>query len=165
MPSDLKPNVVSDTLSELANPDDVSRDRVMQRLKDWQRRVHDLYGEIQRSLPAEFVTDREGKHRSQEELVQRTHLSEDEVPALDILRIEHPVGTLRALLYPRRLWIIGANGTLELRLIRPPNHQSVYRILDMSRPMVPPAKWWISPLADPTDERPFSGSVFRSMLR
>ena len=86
----------------------VDAKHVLERLKDWRDRTHKLYEFIQKTLGSEFTYDRTGKHQSFEELLQRAGLSEGEVPALDILRIERPQGTLRAFVVPSGLWVIGA---------------------------------------------------------
>src|SRR5580704_17546700 len=110
MPDDLKPNVVSDTIAELAEPEKVPPERVMARLIDWRDRVHTLYGDIEAALGDAYTIDRSGKHVSQEKLIQLARLSRDQVPRVDILRVEQSGGTLRALLQPRALWAVGANG-------------------------------------------------------
>ncbi len=56
------------------------------------------------------------KQRNTEEQVQRANLSESQIPSLDILRILDLNDRTRALIIPRGLWIIGANGRLDLRV-------------------------------------------------
>ena len=106
------------TSEELADPGGISREHVLERLSDWRDRVHKLYDGIESELQGSgFRSDREGKHTSSEELPQRVGLTEIDLPKIDILRIVRPDGTEAAGLFPRGLWIIGANGRIDLRII------------------------------------------------
>jgi hypothetical protein len=107
-----------DSSAELADASQVSREHVLVRLRDWRDRVHELYRNIEQALQGtDFRIDREGKHRSNEELPQRVGVSQDEQPQVDILRIVRPDGTNAAVLFPRGLWVIGANGRVDLRIM------------------------------------------------
>src|SRR5690242_18600408 len=102
---------------ELADPGNVSREQVLRRLKDWRDRVHKLYDDIERALSnSPYTFDRQGKHISVEELPQRVGLLTSEEPEIDILRIVRPDGTNAAMILPKGLWIIGANGRVDLRV-------------------------------------------------
>jgi hypothetical protein len=158
--------IAPDVFSEMpAKPFDESatRERVMLRLQDWQARVHALYDEIEHALPAYYILDRQGKHYSQEELVQRFRIDPPEVPPIDILRIERPAGTLRAFIQPRALWTVGANGALQLLVTQP--KASLYAIFDLSPPLSGPARWIYTSYGASADRRPFSGSVLAQLLR
>src|SRR5437868_4533612 len=105
------------TSSELANPGAVTREDVLARLGEWQKRVHALYDEIEKAFRGKaFRSDRSGKHTSEELLVQSAGVTDEEQPKVDILRIVRPDGTNAALLMPRGPWVIGANGRIDLRL-------------------------------------------------
>jgi hypothetical protein len=108
-------NIVPDTIAEIQGS--LDRDRVLPRLEDWRDRVHGLYDKIQIGLGERYCYDRNGKHSTLEEVVQRAELSAADIPRIDILRIEERNRTLRALLQPRHLWIIGANGRVDLTVI------------------------------------------------
>lgn len=164
VPDDLPPNVVSDTIAEQADPAGISAERVRARLADWQARVHALYADIERALGSDYTIDRTGKHRSNEELVQLAKIPEAEVPPVDILSIADHSGKVRAIILPRALWIIGANGALQLRLFRLDGRQAIYTLLDGSRPLIPPASWVIAPYSDPSDRQPFSGNTLGALL-
>src|SRR5215211_6378640 len=91
---------------ELADPSTISREQVLERLRDWRDRVHRLYGEIELTLHGtSFQLDREGKHTSAEELTQRVGVTSDEQPKLDILRIVRPGGTNAAIFF--HPWTVG----------------------------------------------------------
>jgi len=144
------------TSEDLADPGGISREHVLQRLRDWRDRVHKLYDEIERVLQGtSFRTNREGKHISAEELPLRVGLTETELPKIDILRIVRPDSTNAAILYPRGLWIIGANGQIDLRILPSVGGSQNYVLLDQSEPFTRPAKWIRLPIGSPFDREPF----------
>ena len=144
------------TSEELADPGGVSREHVLQRLRDWRDRVHKLYDEIERELQGTpFRCNREGKHTSAEELPQRVGITETEQPKIDILRIVRPDDTNAAVLYPRGLWIIGANGQIDLRITPSVGGSQAYVLLDQSEPFTRPAQWIRMPIGSPFDREPF----------
>jgi hypothetical protein len=105
---------------ELADPGGVSRERALERLQDWRRRVHQLYAQVEQALAGtSFQIDRQGKHTSNEELPQKVGLSQEEQPKIDVLRVVRPDGTNAAIFFPRGLWIISANGRIDLRIVPP----------------------------------------------
>ncbi|MFL4999495.1 MAG: hypothetical protein ACJ8DY_03820, partial [Xanthobacteraceae bacterium] len=151
---------------ELADPSTISREQVLERLRDWRDRVHRLYGEIELTLHGtSFQLDREGKHTSAEELTQRIGVTSDEQPKLDILRIVRPGGTNAAIFFPRGLWVIGANGRIDLRIIPTVGQVETYVLVDESQPLSGPAKWIRMPIGAPFEREPFSPSWLISKLR
>ena len=150
---------------ELADPGSVSRERVLERLQDWQRRVHQLDDRVETTLrDTSFRTDREGKHTSNEELVQRVGLSQDEQPKIDVLRVIRPDGTNAAIFFPRGLWIIGANGRIDLRIVPPVGSSETYLLLDQSEPFSGSARWVKIPIGAPFEREPFDPSWLVSKL-
>ena len=153
------------TSEELADPGGVSRERVLLRLFDWRDRVHKLYDEIERELRStSFVCNREGKHTSAEELPQRVGVSEAEQPKIDILRIVRSDGTNAAVLYPRGLWIIGANGRIDLRITPSVGGSETYMLVDQSEPLVGPAHWILMPIGAPFERETFQPRWLLSKL-
>jgi hypothetical protein len=107
------------TSEELADPDGVSREHVLQRLSDWRDRVHQLYDKVERELEGTpFKSNREGKYTSAEEFPQRVGVAQREQPEIDVLRIIRPDNSDAAVFYPRGLWVVGANGRVDLRIKR-----------------------------------------------
>jgi hypothetical protein len=151
---------------ELADAGGISRERVLNRLQDWQRRVHELYGRVERALEGtSFRVDREGKHTSNEELPQRVGLTPGEQPKLDVLRVVRPDGTNAAIFFPRGLWIIGANGLIDLRIMPSIGGSEMYRLLDHSEPFSIPAEWVRVPIGSPFEREPFDAAWLVSKLR
>lgn len=153
------------TSEELANPGSVSRERVLQRLRDWRDRVHKLYDEIERVLQGtSFRLNREGKHISAEELPQRVGVPESEQPKIDILRVVRSDGTNAAVLYPRGLWIIGANGRIDLRITPSVGGSETYMLVDLSEPLAGRAQWFRMPIGSPFEREPFDPRWLLSKL-
>jgi hypothetical protein len=154
------------TSEELADPLGNSRDQVLIRLRDWRDRVHELYGEIERVLQGTlFRPDREGKHTSAEELPQKVGIAEHEQPKIDIFRIVRPDNTNAAVLYPRGLWIIGANGRIDLRIMPSVGRSETYILMDKSEPLTGPAQWIRMPIGSPFEREPFDPHWLVTKLR
>jgi hypothetical protein len=154
------------TSEELADPGGVSREHVLQRLRDWRDRVHKLYDEIERVLPGTpFRANREGKHTSAEELPQRFGITQPEQPKIDVLRIVRPDNTNAAILYPRGLWIIGANGRIDLRILPSVGSSETYMLVDLSEPLTSSARWIRMPIGSPFERESFDPSWLLSKLR
>jgi hypothetical protein len=159
--------LIRSTIDEMQPSKAVEASRVIERLKDWARRIDGLYDFLERTLGDRLVFDRSGEHRSQEELVQRAAVPPEQVPPVKILTIKNPDGTLRAIVQPRGLWVIGANGRLDLRIVGPGNtSRSPYILIDRSRPMSgQPGTWYIVDPADRTTQRPLTEEVVRNVIQ
>jgi hypothetical protein len=155
-------NVVSQTIDEALGG--IGRDRALRRLTDWRDRVHSLYDKIEQGLGSEYSYDRSGKHRSLEEMSQRAGLQETEVPEIDILRIEKPAGTLRALVQPRHLWIIGANGRLDLIIPEKQGRGRLFLLVDTSKPLSGAVDWRVASPTDRMHQSPFTVSYLQGLL-
>ncbi len=153
------------TSEELANPGGVSRERVLERLRDWRDRVHKLYDQIELVLRGtSFRPNREEKHVSAEELPQRVGVTQTEQPEIDILRIVRPDNTNAAVLYPRGLWIIGANGRIDLRITPSVGGSETYMLVDVSEPLAGRAQWMRMPIGSPFEREPFDPRWLLSKL-
>ena len=146
----------SSTSEELADPDGVSREHVLKRLFDWRDRVHQLYDQVERELEGTpFRSHRKGKYRSAEEFPQRVGVAPREQPEIDVLRIIRPDNTDAAVFYPRGLWVVGANGQIDLRIKPSLGGTRTYVLLDKSEPFARPARWIRIPIGSPFDREPF----------
>jgi hypothetical protein len=154
------------TSEELADSGGITRERVLERLRDWQLRVHRLYDDIERELQhTPFRSNREGKHTSAEELPQRVGVTEAEQPKVDILRILRSDGTNAAVLYPRGLWVICANGRIDLRITPLVGGGETYMLVDLSEPFAGSANWIRMPIGAPFEREPFSSHWLLSRLK
>ncbi len=155
-------NIVNATLTEaLEKPD---RQHVLERLSDWRRRVHALYDAVQTSLGVNYTFDRSGKQKSGENQVQRAGIDPAEVPQLDLLRVERD-GTLVATFLPRGLWIIGANGRVDMIISPRSGGHRFYQLFDRSLPMSGETDWRIvRPSDNPLQRPPFMAERLRELL-
>ena len=96
----------------------------------------------------------------------RAGIAADKIPPLDILRIERPAGTPRAVVIPRGLLIIGANGRLELRVRGPDARPTQYFIVDKSQPLsgAKNAAWYLIDPSDPLEPRPVTNQLLREVI-
>lgn len=156
-------NLVADTIAELN--DGLDRAQVLSRLEDWRKRVHGLYDEIQSGLGGNYFYDRHGKHVSQEEVVRRAGLPEWEIPPIDILQIEGPHRRTLATIRPRYLWMIGANGRLDLLVIPKTGlGRRQFLLLDLSRPMTRERDWRLVSPSERLEQPRFTVARLREIL-
>ncbi len=159
--------LVLSTMVEAQSSKGNNADHVVERLRDWQRRVSTLYRFVENTLGHKFRYDMTEKQRNTEEQVQRANLSESQIPSLDILRILDLNDRTRALIIPRGLWIIGANGRLDLRVHNlHANRQKQYYLIDNSIPLsgAERASWFIVDPLDRLEQTPLTEHVLRELI-
>jgi hypothetical protein len=154
-------NIVNATIAEAREKPDKAH--ILDRLRDWQVRVHALYDAVEKSLGDGYTYDRSGKHLSGEELVQRAAIESREVPKVDILRIEQN-GKLVATLMPRGLWIIGANGRVDIIIVPRSGGVRIFMLIDHSLPLGGESDWRIVQPSDRLQQPPFRPERFRELL-
>lgn len=142
------PYVLEETTSQ-----EIDQNHVMRRVDDWADRVSALYADICRWLPAGWTAWKSDSVRMHEPLMQKFNL-----PARDIPVLELASGERSARLEPRGLWIIGANGRLDL--FAGTRH---YMIVDTAENLQPP-QWQIAPFSDRRLLTPLNSSTFGAAL-
>ncbi len=153
-------DVVAATMEEaLAAPE---REPTLHRLHDWRHRVHSLYDSVQMHLGAPYTSDRSGKQRSLESRVRQAGLSEDNVPPIDILRVQRN-GHDVAQFVPRMLWMIGANGRIDL-LVTSQRAARLFMLLDRSAPFTNRSDWRLVRPTDMMAQPPFHPELFHELL-
>lgn len=158
-------DVVTKTMAEATSDEPMPKARALERLADWQKRVGQLYREIESNLPDDLVATREGKTHNYEDPAREAGLSSDEVPRLDVLRIARRSDeSFVAILRPRHLWIIGANGRLDLEVAHGTRRLGYYIIIDRSAPLSGPADWNFAPLSNRSALRPFNAKALVQIL-
>lgn len=100
------------------------RSRVVDRISDWENRIAALYAEINRwvSKDTSFHTEAMRTVTMSEELMRDFAVPDRELPVLDVLKNQEPIASL----VPRALWVIGANGRVDL-ITRKGTRLIVYR--------------------------------------
>jgi hypothetical protein len=154
-------NVVSETIAETREKP--TRELTLRRLRDWRRRVHALYDRIEDALGPDFVYHRDLKYHSSEERVQESGLGPEDVPAIDILEIERS-GRKVAVIQPRGLWIIGANGWLDLVLSPSTGGRSLLMLIDLSSPTEHDSDWRIVRPSDRLRQPVFEPERLRDLI-
>jgi hypothetical protein len=157
----MSPDIVAETMREtLAEPE---REATLRRLQDWRHRVHGLYDDVEVKLGPGYVYDRTGKNRSLESRVQRAGLTEDDVPPVDLLRIERD-GKVVAQFWPRMLWMIGGNGRLDLVVSARDHARRFYTLIDQSLPFANRSEWRLTRPSDSMASQPFRPERFHELL-
>jgi hypothetical protein len=144
---------MQDVLEELTG-DKLSQAHVEERLADWDRRIRDLYDQIGTWLPKDWTvasTRRTGMH---EEPMREVGLPPRELPILDVFKGPERVATIE----PRVLWIIGANGRLDLR-----KDASHFLIFDFAKLFEQP-RWEVTRFDDRRHQVAFNAASFRNIL-
>jgi len=154
-------NIVDATIAEAREKPD--KDHVLARLQDWQNRVHALYDTVQKALGPKYVYDRTGKNEPREEMVQRVGLEPGEVPKLDVLKITQNDRQL-ALFTPRSLWMIGANGQVDILVTAKSGGRRLYNLIDRSLPLSKNPDWRIVRPADRLHQPPFRPDTLADLL-
>ncbi len=143
------PGVLEETTSR-----EIDRDHIVRRVEDWVHRVDELYQQIAGWLPAGWTERRIGAVHMHEELMKKFGVPARELSMLQLLHDGKPSAQIE----PRGLWIIGANGRLDL--FSGPRH---YVIIDSAENFEPP-DWRIAPLSDRQKLQPLNRNTFVSAL-
>ena len=144
-----------DVAEELIDSDErVDRDYVERRLDDWRQRLDSIYASIGGWLPPAWSIVDGGSVTIHEELMEKYDVAERRLPAKALLRDGRPAGRL----LPRGLWIIGANGRLDL-ILSARHSIIVDRAQSFERP-----QWTIMPLRDRLDSRPLTAETLKAGL-
>ena len=86
------------------------RTRVAERVNDWVRRLDELKSMIGGWLPPDMSISHRPLTRTNEELMQKFNVPSTEMPTFDVIRNNDRVMRVQ----PKGLWIIGANGRVDL---------------------------------------------------
>ena len=140
-------------LEELTE-DRIDRSYVERRIEDWKQRIEALYADVSAWLPDGWTATGDGGVLMHEELMRRFKVPERRLPVLSLRRNAMERGKME----PRGLWIIGANGRVDL--ILPDRH---YLFVDRSESFEAP-DWQISNLVNRLHPSPFTGDSLRKAL-
>ena len=132
----------------------VDRSYVERRLEDWLRRLDRLYADIERWLPDGWVMVDDGTVQIYEDLMQRFDVPAQTLTVKGLLRHRVPTGRVE----PRGLWIIGANGRVDL--ILPDAHYLIIDRVDSFEP----SNWQVANLVRRREQRPFDRDFISDVL-
>lgn len=141
-------------IDDLTTSSDLDTSYLDRRIDDWGIRLRTLYASVQNWLPAGWSVKSEPSMMMHEELM-RTH----DMPAryVTALNLESNSGK-SASLTPKGLWIIGANGRVDLRT---PNGS--YILVDVAESFLP-SDWRVAPVADRSRTQPFDQNSLQAIL-
>lgn len=144
-----------DVADELLDIDHtIDRAYVERRLDDWRTRIDRLYGDIESWLPANWSMASGAGVSIREDLMLRFAVAEQTLPTKTLLRSGVRAGRIE----PRGLWIIGANGRLDLIST---THHSI--IVDRAESFERP-QWIIMPLRDRLRREPLTADSLKARL-
>lgn len=122
--------------------DAISKEQVEKSIDDWVTRITNLYTSIQEwlsPLPA-YELKKRNDVRMYEELMQKNHIPARTLTSLDI----YFHGKMIATIQPMGLWLVGANGRVDILLSR-----GAVTLIDAAKRFEPPN--WVA------HERPRNG--------
>jgi len=134
--------------------DQIDRAHVERRVLDWERRLQELYTTLEAWLPAGWSAERRRDIRMDEPLMQKFGVAERQLPELRLICD----GALGATVQPRGLWIVGANGRVDL--LRAGDR---YVIIDAAENLDPP-HWTVAPFFTRQSREDLSRSWFARVL-
>ena len=133
----------------------ITPQHVEQRVADWQRRIDELYTQVAGWLPAGYSAQRDGTMHMYEEMMQKFGVAARDLPILEIACGSVPVARIE----PRDLWIIGANGRLDMIV-----GQNQYVIVDSAENFASPS-WIMTPFSNRRNRQPLTQETFCSLLQ
>jgi hypothetical protein len=133
----------------------ITPQHVKERVADWERRIHELYTQIEGWLPAGYSAQRDRTMLMREEMMQKFGVADRRLPILEITR----GSVLVARIEPRGLWIIGANGRLDMIVGR-----NQYVIVDTAENFASPS-WIFTPFSNRRNRQPLTQETFCSILQ
>ncbi len=148
MEKDVKMPGVIDELS--GDSGELDKAHVDRRVNDWKSRVSSLYHQLCGWLPAHLSADTKHTVRMYEDLMKKYGVTATELPVLNI----YDQGKWIARLVPRGLWIIGANGRLDLFTS---NKQAI--VVDRAKNFETP-NWLIAPADKRRDVKPLTADTW-----
>jgi hypothetical protein len=137
------------TVVEELSRDELTREHVEQRVEDWARRIDALYDDVERWLPAQWSAKHGDPVTMREEPMKKVGVPPRELPTLELARDN----AVRIRLRPYGLWIIGANGRIDLV-----KGSELYLVVDHSKTFEAPS-WHISAATARREPKPFDAGA------
>ena len=145
---------MSDDIELLDDGEQVTREHVQARVENWQSRIREFYSLIRAwAEKNDWKVNDSGRVEMLEELMQEYEIPPAEQP---VLRLDR--GAQFALFFPKGLWVIGANGRIDL--ITP---KGSFIIVDLANQFAEP-KWMIFRTEPNSKGKPFSPDMIESLM-
>ena len=142
------------TVLEEITETEITPQHVEQRVNDWGQRIDELYSQIEGWLPAGYSTERRRTVLMNEEMMKKFGIPSRTLPVLEIRCGDFYVAKFE----PRALWIVGANGQLDVAI-----GKNQYIIVDIAKNFDTPS-WILSPFSKRRNREPLTQETFRSIL-
>jgi hypothetical protein len=154
-------NLSDEDLHDRAFTEDIERQRaadkqhIEQRISEWIHRLNTLYDMVTSWVPTgEFDVLRQTILQREEELMQRYHIAQKDIPILTFLKKKHRVSFV-----PSALWIIGADGWVNITV-----DTTQYCLIDMRSNHAGASNWHLVVDDIKKGTVPFTQSIFQSLL-
>ncbi|QLH73016.1 hypothetical protein [Rhodopseudomonas palustris] len=132
----------------------VTKQHVEERVQDWKNRLSDLFRDVGGwARDNGWQVDDRGKVSMHEELMQKFNLPPTSQPTL---RLDGECGY--ALFKPKGLWVIGANGRVDLY-----TSKGTFIIVDLAERGEPP-RWTIFRTSSKREGEPFSPEILANLI-
>ena len=142
------------TVLDDVTDESIDADYIQRRVDDWIHRVSTLYAELSVALPEGWSTKRAAV-AMHEELMRKFNVPAASVPSL---ALAHESGAA-ATLTPRGLWVVGANGRLDLTA-----NGKRYLVLDSADSFTCP-EWHVCAAQDRRHKEPFTPDWLNRVLQ
>jgi hypothetical protein len=135
---------------------ELSAHEVHERVEDWLRRLDDLFARIRSWAVAHGLSVKDGEPRPMlEERMERVGEAAREQPTLVLRSAEGWEISIR----PRALWVIGANGRVDVLSRK----SGVYVLIDRAEPLEPP-QWILRKVGAGGDGRAFDPEMLAELI-
>ena len=145
-----------DTAAELVGRKSLTPRHVEKRVADWRARIQSLYDLIRSALDARYQFKSGQPVEMHEDPMRDFGLPAETLPSLEVLMPE--TGERVGEAYPRSLWIIGANGRINLS-----TPDGLYALTDYAEIFEPP-DWRMAPVRDRRDVQPVTPEAIASLF-
>lgn len=102
---------MTDVLDEVTDQA-ITKEHIVKRIEDWVSRIEGLYRLVESWLPEGWHVAGRQEVNMDEELMRKFQIPPRSIPAVNFGTDDGRIVTLR----PRGLWIVGANGRLDLHV-------------------------------------------------
>ena len=140
-------------VEEITN-EEITREHVEKRIRDWRVRIEDLFRQIIAWLPAGWEPVEQTQVTMDEEMMRRFGIPSERLPVLNL----KSSGGHTAKYEPRALWVIGANGRVDVFA-----GKSHYILVDKA-PQFREPEWHFSDIRSRRDLKPLDHEAVARML-
>lgn len=134
----------------------VGKDDVHHQVEDWKKRISDLYDFVERQSKNDRTLRFDRTHTiMREEMMERYGYGSEEIPVLDIFRKNKLLATFQ----PVGLWVIGANGRVDVL-----TKDGAHILVDLSNEDEPP-KWIVYSPKNRKTGKPLDADFVREILQ